>query len=87
MKTQLGDLNTHLFEQLERLNDSELQGEALKEEITRSKAVQGIGIAIVNNAKLVLDAAKFKAENRAGDLPAMLSDERPLDKPLIANTK
>lgn len=79
MKTQLSDLNTHLFEQLERLNDNDLKDEQLKEEINRSKAVQGIAFAIVNNAKLVLDAARFQTENKAKDLPQMLSDKRPLD--------
>ena len=41
-RNTLGDLNNHLFEQLERLMDDELAGEQLREEITRAKAVASI---------------------------------------------
>lgn len=42
MRNKLTDLNNHLFEQLERLNDDELSEEELEKEIKRSKAMEGI---------------------------------------------
>ena len=59
-RNTLGDLNNHLFEQLERLMDDELAGEQLREEIIRAKAVASIAKEIVATGQLVLDAKKFE---------------------------
>lgn len=74
MKNTLGDLNNHLFMQLERLNDEELKGEALAEEISRAKAVTNVATQIINNGSLVLEAKKMMEDRIDADtkLPKML---------------
>ena len=74
MKNTLGDLNNHLFEQLERLNDEELKGEELKEEITRAKTINSVAAQIISNGSLVLEGKKL-VDNRIdaeSKLPKML---------------
>ena len=74
MKNTLGDLNNHLFAQLERLGDEDLTGEALLEEINRAKAVNEVASKIIANGSLVL-SAKRMMENRINadvELPKML---------------
>lgn len=77
MKNKLSDLNNHLFEQLERLNDEELTGEALETEIHRSKAITTVAQAIINNGSLALNAKKYNDEYgiTRTDLPDMLKLE------------
>lgn len=60
MRNTLGDLNNHLFAQIERLSDEDLKGKALLEEIKRSDAVSKIATNIVENAALVLKAEMAK---------------------------
>jgi len=74
MKNTLGDLNNHLFEQLERLNDESLKGEALEEEIKRAKAITSIATQIINNGNLVLEAKKWFDDrmDADADMPKML---------------
>lgn len=75
MKNTLGDLNNHLFAQLERLSDEDLKGEELQEEIGRAKAVKEIATQIISNANTVLNAQKLVAETTGrsqGIVPAML---------------
>ncbi len=61
-KNKITDLNDHLFLQLERLNDDELKGEDLQQEIERSKAIGVIASQIVGAAKVSVDAAKLYAK-------------------------
>ena len=56
-KSTLTDLNEHLFAQLERLNDEDVKGDELAEEIERSKAISQISNQIVSAGKLMLDAS------------------------------
>lgn len=80
MRNTLGDLNNHLFEQLERLNDEELEGEKLSEEINRAKSVGDIANKIIDNGKLVLDAQKFVNDsdkvNADTQVPRMLTGDK-----------
>lgn len=80
MKNKLIDLNDHLFEALERLNDDEIVGEELETEIKRSKAITGVATVIVNNASVILDAQKHMDNNgytphRPGMPSLLLSSE------------
>jgi hypothetical protein len=74
MQNTLGDLNNHLFAQLERLSDEDIKGEALVEEIERARAVTSIANQIISNGTLVLQAQKFHTEFKSKDLqkPKML---------------
>lgn len=74
MKNTLGDLNNHLFAQLERLGDEDLKGEGLQEEILRTKAITAVAAQIINNGSLVLEAKKLISDGIVADakLPAML---------------
>ena len=71
MKNTLGYLNNHLFMQLERLNDEDLKGDKLTEEIERSKAVTNVAKEIIANANIVLQARKYTTEYLS-EVPKML---------------
>ena len=71
MKNTLGDLNSHLFMQLERLNDEDLKGDKLTEEIERSKAVTNEAKEIIANANIVLQARKYTTEYQS-EVPKMI---------------
>lgn len=72
-KNKLVDLNNHLFEELERLNDEELKGEALQEERERAKTMATVAQTIINNGELALKVQKhFDEYGKADHIPDML---------------
>lgn len=76
MKNTLLDLNNHLFEQLERLNDEELSDEQLDRELKRADGMTRIAAQIIQNGELAyktmahMDEYGYGLENR--QVPAML---------------
>lgn len=58
MKNTLTDLNNYLFEALERLQDGELDDEALDREIKRQEATCKVADAIIRNGELALKTMK-----------------------------
>lgn len=77
MRNTLGDLNNHLFAQLERLGDEDVKGEELKEEMERAKSISMVAKQIIDNANVVLQAKKatndfLEEYGVEGKLPKML---------------
>ena len=74
MRNTLVDLNNHLFEQLERLNDEELTDEQLEKEIKRTDAMKDIATQIIANANIVLKATELNMEYSRNEVnvPKML---------------
>ena len=76
MKNKLSDLNNHLFEELERLNDESLSGEQLQEERERAKTMANIAQTIINNGELALKALKhFDEYGKEKNIPDILKIE------------
>ncbi|MGP1418357.1 MAG: hypothetical protein ACTTJZ_00905 [Sphaerochaetaceae bacterium] len=74
MKANLADLNNVLFEQIERINDDELTGALLDEQLKKTKAITSVASTIVANAALALHAAKIQADEFCqASLPDMFS--------------
>lgn len=59
----LKGLNDQLFAALRNLN-TEISGDALKEEVQRAKAITDIGKVIVDNHRLVLDAIQMVQDGK-----------------------
>ena len=62
MMNTLGDLNNHLFAQLEKLGDDDLIGDELEVEIKRTEAMAKIGEQIIKNGELQLKAMQHMDE-------------------------
>ena len=60
-KNRLSDLNDHLFAQLERLADNDLNPDLIEVEAKRAAAIVSLGDQIVRNAGVQLKAAEIFA--------------------------
>jgi hypothetical protein len=72
MKNKLTDLNNHLFAQLERLGDEELDKDSMEKEVVRTKAIVDVAEQIISNAQIALSAAELVAKHGAGNWEVML---------------
>ena len=78
-KNKLSDLNNHLFEQLERLNDESLSNEDLEKEMKRQKSMSEVASNIIEINRISMDAMKLiaKGDIQAKDLPNEIDTVKP----------
>ncbi len=84
MKNTLMDLNNYLFESLERINDDSLDEEQLERELKKAKATANVSKTIIDNASIVLEAAKYKYEYNANNIENLIGTNT---KTIIKNGK
>lgn len=82
---KLSDLNNHLFEELERLNDESLTGDALQEERERAKSMANIAQTIINNGELALKAVKHFDEYGKEKMPLVYDEFCPTENYMWCN--
>lgn len=69
MKNKLTDLNNHLFAQLERLADEDLDADAIEREVKRADAIVEVSDQVLRIADTSLKAARLFAEHGNAVLP------------------
>lgn len=78
MKNTLADLNNHLFEQLERMNDEDLSDEQLERELKRADGMTKLASQIIQNGELAyktmvhMDEYGYGLDKSARSVPPML---------------
>lgn len=71
MKNRLGDLNDHLFAQLERLAEEGLDAETLERECKRAESIVALADQVTANAATQLAAARLWAQHGAAVMPML----------------
>ena len=71
MKNKLTDLQNHLFELMEKLNDEDLTGDKLDTEIKRSEAFSNLAEIAVKNAALITKCVEVYGLPVLGELPLL----------------
>ena len=92
MKNTLQDLNNHLFEQLERLNDDEIMNnpdkpELFRRELEKSKAVASIANTIIYNARMQIEGLRVRKELGITDenfMPDLIKNKNAVKKIEVA---
>lgn len=69
MKNKLTDLNNHLFAQLERLADEDLDADAIEREVKRADAIVEVSDQVLRIADTSLKAARLFGEYGNAVLP------------------
>ena len=89
MKVRLGNLVEHLFEQLERLGDEDIDGVKLEDEVLRAKAMTGVAEQIISAGHLALKTMIVVKESDEDirDLPQMLRPEGSMESPKTLDIK
>lgn len=62
VRNTLVDFHNLLMETVERLNDEELSGDELDEELRRAKGITDVGKIICNNASNLIQAQKISVD-------------------------
>ena len=76
-KNTLLDLNDHLFMQIERLNDDDLTGGQLVDEVKRAQAMTGLASQIIGSAGLMLKAVQVNSGiETEGRVPRVLIGDK-----------
>lgn len=63
MKNHLSDLNNHLFAQMERLSEEDLDADKIEAEVKRTDAIVAVSDQILANANFHLKAAQLIAQH------------------------
>ena len=87
MKNKLNDLNDHLFAQLERLSDENLDQEGLDKEVKRTDSIISVSEQIISNAQLAINAAELVAKHGCGNWENMLPNMEGKPKPPMLDFK
>ena len=80
MKNTIRDLNNHLFAELERLGDEDLEGEELKDEIRRATAIAAVSSQVIQLGNLVVKAAKVEHETGENSLEELTGERNAYKK-------
>ena len=68
-KNKIEDLRNHLFVQIEKLSECDLEGEKLKEEIKRSEAIASLADQIIQSAKVEVRFMEITNGDGTGFIP------------------